>query len=213
MPAYEDEHGTYIMNSKDLRAVEHIHTLTAMGIDSLKIEGRTKSHYYAARTAQVYRQAIDDAVVGREFNPDAFGVLENLANRGYTDGFYRRHQPEELQTYFDNYSRSHKQQVVGEILEYKDGKVLIEDKNKFSVGDSVEVILPSGCFNIQVDSIITEFNEVLDVAKGSGYRVWIPMPGIKPELGFIARNFDEKITIKNKNIKKDLDQKIRRPSW
>ncbi|SMN16350.1 Putative protease [uncultured Candidatus Thioglobus sp.] len=113
MPAYEDEHDTYIMNSKDLRAVEHIHTLTAMGIDSLKIEGRTKSHYYAARTAQVYRQAIDDAVVGREFNPDAFGVLENLANRGYTDGFYRRHQPEELQTYLDNYSRSHKQQVVG----------------------------------------------------------------------------------------------------
>lgn len=213
MPAFEDEHGTYIMNSKDLRAVEHVHTLTAMGIDSLKIEGRTKSHYYAARTAQVYRQAIDDAAAGREFNPDAFGVLENLANRGYTDGFLRRHQPEELQTYFDNYSRSHKQQVVGEILDYKDGKAFIETKNKFSVGDSVEVILPSGCFNIEVESMVTEFNEVLDVAKGSGYRVWIPMPEIKPELGFIARNFDEKIIIKNKNIKKDPEQKIRRPSW
>jgi putative protease len=213
MPAYEDEHGTYIMNSKDLRAVEHVHTLTAMGIDSLKIEGRTKSHYYAARTAQVYRQAIDDAVAGKEFNPEAFGVLENLANRGYTDGFYRRHQPEELQTYFDNYSRSNKQQVVGEILDYKDGKAFIEAKNKFSVGDSVEVILPSGCFNIKVESMVTEFNEVLDVAKGSGYRVWIPMPKIKPELGFIARNFDEKIKIKNKNIQKDPNQKIRRPSW
>jgi putative protease len=213
MPAYEDEHGTYIMNSKDLRAVEHVHTLTKMGIDSLKIEGRTKSHYYAARTAQVYSQAINDAVAGREFNPEAFGVLENLANRGYTDGFYRRHQPEELQTYFDNYSRSNKQQVVGEILEYKDGKAFIVAKNKFSVGDSVEVILPSGCFNIKVESMVTEFNEVLEVAKGSGYRVWIPMPEINPELGFIARNFDEKIKIKNKNIKKDPTQKIRRPSW
>ncbi len=213
MPAYEDEHGTYIMNSKDLRAIEHVHTLTAMGIDSLKIEGRTKSHYYAARTAQVYRQAIDDAVAGREFNPEAFGVLENLANRGYTDGFYRRHQPEELQTYFDNYSRSNKQQVVGEILDYKDGKALIEAKNKFSVGDSVEVVLPDGCFNIEVESMITEYNEALEVAKGSGYRVWIPMPEIKPDLGFIARNFDEKIKIKNKNIKKDPEQKIRRPSW
>ncbi|MBT3965001.1 MAG: tRNA 5-hydroxyuridine modification protein YegQ, partial [Candidatus Thioglobus sp.] len=139
MPAYEDEHGTYIMNSKDLRAIEHVHTLTAMGIDSLKIEGRTKSHYYAARTAQVYRKAIDDAVAGKKFDPEAFGVLENLANRGYTDGFYRRHQPEELQTYFDNYSRSHQQQVVGEILDYKDGKAFIEAKNKFSVGDSIEV--------------------------------------------------------------------------
>ncbi|MDY6828542.1 MAG: U32 family peptidase, partial [Pseudomonadota bacterium] len=64
MPVEEDEHGTYIMNSKDLRAVEHVGRLVAMGIDSLKIEGRTKSHYYTARTAQVYRQAIDDAVAG-----------------------------------------------------------------------------------------------------------------------------------------------------
>ncbi len=213
MPAYEDEHGTYIMNSKDLRAIEHVHTLTTMGIDSLKIEGRTKSHYYAARTAQVYSQAIDDAVAGREFNPDAFGVLENLANRGYTDGFYRRHQPEELQTYFDNYSRSNKQQVVGEILDYKNGMAFIEAKNKFSVGDSIEVILPSGCFNTTVESITTEHKEDIEVAKGSGYRVWIPMQEINPELGFIARNFDERIKIKSKNIKKDSTKKIRRPSW
>ena len=61
MPIMEDEHGTYIMNSKDLRAVEHVERLVKMGIDSLKIEGRTKSLYYVARTAQVYRKAIDDA--------------------------------------------------------------------------------------------------------------------------------------------------------
>ena len=213
MPAYEDEHGTYIMNSKDLRAIEHVHTLTGIGIDSLKIEGRTKSHYYVARTAQVYAQAIDDAVRGKSFNPEAFGVLENLANRGYTDGFYRRHQPEELQTYFDNYSRSNKQQVVGEILEYKDGKILIDTKNKFSVGDSIEVILPDRCFNDNVRSITTENNEEIEVAKGSGYRVWIPMKTIDPGFGFIAKNFDEAIKIKNKNIKKDPNQKIRRPSW
>ena len=213
MPAYEDEHGTYIMNSKDLRAIEHVHTLTNIGIDSLKIEGRTKSHYYVARTTQVYAQAIDDAVRGKAFNPEAFGVLENLANRGYTDGFYRRHQPEELQTYFDNYSRSNKQQVVGEILEYKDGKILIDTKNKFSVGDSIEVILPDHCFNDIVKSMTTEKNEEIEVAKGSGYRVWIPMKIIDPSFGFIAKNFDEAIKIKNKNIKKDPNQKIRRPSW
>jgi putative protease len=201
------------MNSKDLRAIEHVHTLTKIGIDSLKIEGRTKSHYYAARTAQVYSQAIDDAVNGREFNPDSFGVLENLANRGYTDGFYQRHQSEELQTYFDNYSRSNKQQVVGEILDYKEGKALIEAKNKFCVGDSIEVILPDRCFNARVESMLTEHNEALEVAKGSGYRVWIPMQTIEPTMGFIAKNFDEKISIKNKNIQKDPNAKIRRPSW
>lgn len=212
MPAYEDEHGTYIMNSKDLRAVEHIQELVDIGVDSLKIEGRTKSHYYAARTAQVYKAAINDALAGRDFDPKSFGILENLASRGYTDGFYQRHQPEELQNYFSSYSASSKQQVVGEILEYKDNKALIKVKNKFSVGDSIEVILPNGCFDAVVKNIITQYGEAIDVAKGSGYIVWIPLPKINAEKGFIARNF-ESIEIKNKNIIKDPNLKIRRPSW
>ena len=82
MPAYEDEHGTYIMNSKDLRAVQHVEQLVNMGIHSLKIEGRTKSHYYVARTAQVYRTAIDNAVAGRPFDMGLMEELEHLANRG-----------------------------------------------------------------------------------------------------------------------------------
>ena len=82
MPAYEDEHGTYIMNSKDLRAVQHVERLVEMGIHSLKIEGRTKSHYYVARTAQVYRTAIDNAVAGKAFDMSLMDQLEHLANRG-----------------------------------------------------------------------------------------------------------------------------------
>ena len=88
LPIMEDEHGTYIMNSKDLRAIEHVERLVKMGVDSLKIEGRTKSRYYVARTCQNYRKAIDDAVAGRPFDWTLLGDLENLANRGYTDGFY-----------------------------------------------------------------------------------------------------------------------------
>jgi putative protease len=84
MPIIEDEHGTYIMNSKDLRAVEQVEKLVKIGVDSLKIEGRTKSLYYVARTAQVYRQAIDDAVAGRPFDLGLLAELEGLANRGYT---------------------------------------------------------------------------------------------------------------------------------
>ena len=79
MPAYEDEHGTYIMNSKDLRAVQHVERLVRMGIHSLKIEGRTKSHYYVARTAQVYRTAIDAAVAGRPFDMALMAELEHLS--------------------------------------------------------------------------------------------------------------------------------------
>jgi len=70
MTAFEDEHGTYIMNSKDLRAIQHVERLTKMGVHSLKIEGRTKSFYYCARTAQVYRRAIDDAAAVLELTAD-----------------------------------------------------------------------------------------------------------------------------------------------
>ena len=117
MPIDEDEHGTYIMNSKDLRAVEHVERLVHIGVDSLKIEGRTKSHYYTARTSQVYRQAIDDAVASRPFQPQLMSELENLANRGYTDGFYQRHESQQLQNYRQNSSESERQIFVGEVLE------------------------------------------------------------------------------------------------
>ena len=96
MPAFEDEHGTYIMNSKDLRAIQHVQRLIDIGIDSLKIEGRTKSHFYVARTAQIYRRAIDDAHAGKDFDMALMDDLESLSNRGYTEGFYRRHVPKEL---------------------------------------------------------------------------------------------------------------------
>ncbi len=75
MEAFEDEHGTYIMNSKDLRAIQHVQRLTQMGVHSLKIEGRTKSHYYVSRTAQAYRKAIDDAVAGRAFDLSLMDTL------------------------------------------------------------------------------------------------------------------------------------------
>ncbi|MFZ5844605.1 MAG: tRNA 5-hydroxyuridine modification protein YegQ, partial [Pseudomonadota bacterium] len=99
MPAYEDEHGTYIMNSRDLRAVQHVHRLAQMGVHSLKIEGRTKSHYYVARTAQVYRRAIDDAAAGRPLDIALMEDLEKMASRGFTEGFYRRHVADALQNY------------------------------------------------------------------------------------------------------------------
>ncbi len=86
MSAFEDEHGTYIMNSKDLRAIQHVEALTQMGVHSLKIEGRTKSFYYCARTAQVYRRAIDDAAAGKPFDP----TLSDYAGRSGTPWLHRR---------------------------------------------------------------------------------------------------------------------------
>ncbi len=110
IPIMEDEHGTYIMNSKDLRAVEHVERLVKIGVDSLKIEGRTKSLYYVARTTQVYRKAIDDAVAGRILDPSLLGELESLANRGYSDGFYQRHHASDTQNYLRGHSESNHSQ-------------------------------------------------------------------------------------------------------
>ena len=177
MPAYEDEHGTYIMNSKDLRAVQHVKTLIDMGIDSLKIEGRTKSHFYAARTTQVYRKAIDDAHAGKQFDMGLMDTLEGLANRGFTEGFYRRHPPKEFQNYETGFSGSDKQQFVGEVMKYdKDSGLLkIDVKNKFHVGDNLELMTPTGNIQFNLSNMIDKKGQKMDYAPGSGHIVDIPV--------------------------------------
>jgi putative protease len=189
LPVMEDENGTYIMNSKDLRAIEHVQRLVEIGVDSLKIEGRTKSHYYVARTAQTYRQAIDDALAGREFNPQLLGVLENLANRGYTDGFYQRHHTHEQQNYLTGYSKSHQQQFCGEIRRYdkETGLATIDAKNKFSVGDKIELILPEGNQDLVIERMENMYGQEMQEASGGGYEVKIPLPKMNGNHGLIAR--------------------------
>jgi len=189
LPIMEDENGTYIMNSKDLRAIEHVQRLVAIGINSLKIEGRTKSHYYVARTAQTYRLAIDDALAGRAFQPELIGVLENLANRGYTDGFYQRHHTHEQQNYITGYSKSHQQQFCGEIRSYDraTGLATIDVKNKVTVGDKLELILPEGNQDITVERMEDMHGHSMQEAPGGGYEVKIPLPEIHSVNGLLAR--------------------------
>ena len=177
MPVLEDEHGTYIMNSKDLRAVEHVERLAKIGIDSLKVEGRTKSIYYVARTAQVYRQAIDDAVAGSPFNYSLLGALDALANRGYTDGFYERHHSHEHQNYMRGHSVSTRQQYVGDIVSCANGIAQIEVKNKFQIGDKLEIIHPAGNQIVELSEMRSLNGDAISVAPGSGHRVQIPLQG------------------------------------
>ncbi|MGB8078375.1 MAG: U32 family peptidase C-terminal domain-containing protein, partial [Gallionella sp.] len=186
MPVLEDEHGTYIMNSMDLRAVEHVARLVKIGIDSLKVEGRTKSIYYVARTAQVYRQAIADAVAGRPFDYSLLGALDALANRGYTDGFYERHHTHEQQNYMRGHSESSRQQYVGDIVMCANGIAEIDVKNRFQVGDRLEIIHPSGNRIIQLAEMRSLAGETLTIAPGSGHRVQIPLQG-EVAKGMVAR--------------------------
>jgi len=190
MPILEDEHGTYIMNSKDLRAVQHVERLVQIGVDSLKIEGRTKSRYYVARASQVYRRAIDDAVAGRPFNPQLLGELEGLASRGYTDGFYERHHTAEHQNYMRGYSESSRSLYVGDVVGFDaaTGLAEIDVKNRFAVGDRLEIILPSGNREMAVEKLLNQAGDEVDAAPGSGHRVKMPLPpGVNPEKALVAR--------------------------
>ena len=193
MTAFEDEHGTYIMNSKDLRAVEHVERLTKMGVHSLKIEGRTKSFYYCARTAQVYRKAIDDAVAGRPFDRSLMGTLENLAHRGYTEGFLRRHNHSEYQNYDYGYSVSDTQQFVGEITGRQGDMVEVEVKNKFLVGNSLELMTPQGNLSFNLEQMQNRKGELIDTAPGNGHVVYVPVPKeVDVDYGILLRNLGER---------------------
>lgn len=190
MPIFEDEHGTYIMNSKDLRAVQHVQQLTEMGIDSLKIEGRTKSHYYVARTVQVYQQAIDNAVKGQAFDKKLMDELEKLANRGYTEGFYRRHVHGEYQNYTTGNSLRDKQIFVGEIVkqDVETGLAEIEVKNKFALGDNLELMTPAGNVHFTLEAMQDENGHTMQVAPGSGYIVYANLPANNVDKGLLLKN-------------------------
>ena len=187
--AEEDEHGTYFMNSKDLRAVQHVDRLTKMGIHSLKIEGRTKSYFYCARTAQIYRKAIDDALAGKPFDPALMTQLEGLANRGYTEGFLRRHVHSEYQNYETGSSQTQRSQFVGEVSKEpatstqpnpnqpQEGWLQVEVKNRFAVGDTIEVIHPQGNRQVKLEKMFNLEGQPVEVAQGNPVRVRIPLEG------------------------------------
>ena len=196
MTAFEDEHGTYIMNSKDLRAVQHVEKLTALGVHSLKIEGRTKSFYYCARTAQVYRKAIDDAAAGKPFDESLMQTLESLAHRGYTEGFLRRHTHDEYQNYDYGYSISEQQQFVGEFTTVrKDGMAEVAVKNKFLLGDEVELMTPKGNIVFKINKMLNRKGEAIDVAPGDGHFVFLEVPDdIELNYALLMRNLIDTTT-------------------
>ncbi len=177
MPAFEDEHGTYIMNAKDLRAIQHVARLTGIGVHSLKIEGRTKSHFYCARAVQAYRQAIDDAVAGRPFDRALMDNLESLAQRGYTEGFLRRHVHDEYQNYQRGNSVSERQQFVGELTGARvDGLAEVRVKNRFAVGDHLELMTPRGNYHFDLHRLCDRQQQPIEVAPGDGHVVYLPIP-------------------------------------
>lgn len=190
MPIFEDEHGTYIMNSKDLRALEHVERLVQIGVDSLKIEGRTKSHYYASRTSSVYRRAIDAVVAGEKVSAELFRELDGLANRGYTDAFYQRHKPQELQNYEQNASKNDKEIFVAEVgaMDADSGWAEVEVKNRLQVGDELELLTPTGNRRFVLEAMRNAKGHDVDVVPGSGQKASILLPEAAAPYSLVSRH-------------------------
>jgi len=164
MPIYEDDRGTYIMNSKDLCMIEHIPDVCEAGVTSLKIEGRMKSAFYVASVVKAYRQAIDEYIQhGKEskFNPKWLKDLNRASHRQFSTGFYYNNpgQVYENSDYIRDYD------IVGIVKDYDPiNKIAtIEQRNKLYKGDSVEIMSPKGDdFNLTLDTIWDENGAEID---------------------------------------------------
>ena len=161
LPVYENERGTYIFNSKDLCMIEHIPELMESGIDSFKIEGRMKTALYVATVARTYRRAIDDYKQSPELYREHMAwyqeQISNCTYRQFTTGFFFGKPSDEAQIYDNNtYVKEYTYLgIVGERNE--EGLYRIEQRNKFSVGESIEVMKPDGAnITVTVQRIVDE---------------------------------------------------------
>jgi putative protease len=145
-----------------------------------------------ARTAQVYRKAIDDAVAGRPFDRSLMDTLESLAHRGYTEGFLRRHVHDEYQNYERGFSLSERQQFVGELTGERLGELAeVRVKNRFAVGDRLELMTPQGNLNFRLEDLRTRSGEAVQVAPGDGHVLYLPVPeSVDLQYALLMRELD-----------------------
>jgi len=182
LPVYENERGTYIFNSKDLCMVEYIPEVVAAGIDSLKIEGRMKTALYVATVARTYRKAIDDFFESEEkyrANMDWYhSEIAKCTYRQFTTGFYFG-KPDENTQIYDSNTYINEYIYLGIVDEAKDGLARIEQRNKFCVGDVIEIMKPDGQ-NVEatVEGMFTEDGEAVDSAPHPKQVLWLKLSEI-----------------------------------
>ena len=195
MPVYENERGTYIFNSKDLCMIEHIPELLEAGIDSLKIEGRMKTALYVATVARTYRKAIDDYQKDPElYKKNMPWYLEQISNctyRQFTTGFFFG-KPDETTQIYDSNTYVKEYTYLGIIGEEREGAYRIEQRNKFSVGEKIEVMKPNGDnVEVTVKRILTEDGEEQESAPHPKQVLYVDL-GIPVDQYDILRRQEEK---------------------
>ena len=187
-PVYEDEKGTYIMNSRDMCTIDHVAQLMDAGLDSLKLEGRAKSAYYAAIVTGAYRHAIDAALAGQPLDPVWRDEVEHISHRHYSTGFYFG-QPGQF-TEDSRYIRDW--QIVAKVRSCTpDGRAVLTLNNKFSVGDQLELVGPGlrPC-PITVKALWDEDGERLDQVRKPQMVFQLDLPCQAPPLSLLRRRAD-----------------------
>lgn len=179
MPVFENERGTYIFNSKDLCMIEHIPQLVEAGIDSLKIEGRMKTALYVATVARTYRKAIDDYFDSPDkYRENMSWYKEEISKctyRQFTTGFYFG-KPDQNTQIYDNNTYVNEYIYLGIIEEVKDGLARIEQRNKFCVGDQIEIMKPDGKnIAVTVKSMYNEAKEAVESAPHPKQVLWLEL--------------------------------------
>ncbi len=159
-PIFSDDRGTYVLNSKDLCMIEHLDKLRDAGVVSFKIEGRMKSAYYVACVTGAYRRAVDDLLAGRPFNPALLDEVVKAGSRPFTTGFYFGN-PRESGQDLARSSAVRTYDFVGVVHGETDadGCVLIQQRGKFCVGDTLEALTPGGSVEFTVTGIRTPEGE------------------------------------------------------
>ena len=179
MPVYENERGTYIFNSKDLCMIQYIPEILDAGIDSLKIEGRMKTALYVATVARTYRKAIDDYQKDPElYKKNMPWYLEQISNctyRQFTTGFFFG-KPDETTQIYDSNTYVKEYTYLGIIGEVRDGLCRIEQRNKFSVGEIIEIMKPNGeNVEAKVERILNEEGEEQESAPHSKQVLYVAL--------------------------------------
>ena len=187
-PVYEDEKGTYIMNSRDMCTIDHVAELIDAGLDSLKLEGRAKSAYYAAIVTGAYRHAIDAALAGQPLDPVWRDEVEHISHRHYSTGFYFG-QPGQF-TEDSRYIRDW--QIVAKVRSCTpDGRAVLTLNNKFSVGDQLELVGPGlrPC-PVTVKALWDEDGQSLDQVRKPQMVFQLDLPCQAPPLSLLRRRAD-----------------------
>ena len=187
-PVFEDEKGTYILNSRDMCTIDHLKDLMDAGIDCIKIEGRAKSAYYAAIVTGAYRHCIDDVAAGRETDPIWRDEVEHVSHRIYSTGFYYG-QPGQ---YVENSRYIRQWQIVARVEECsEDGLALCSLNNKFSAGDALEVVGPDlRPFAVTAQGMRDTDGMPLDEVRTPQSRFTLQLPKAVPPMSLLRRSVD-----------------------